>query len=148
MAYDRPLTRLRETVEICRLAFAGEKLAYDGEHHQLPRPGGEGKALRIDQPPAAIPIYLATLAPKALEYTGATADGWLGTSFSPDHAEAHLAHIRRGAEAAGRSLDQLDLTVAVAVGVGDDELLQRGLPAGRLRGRCPRDPAALARRQA
>ncbi|RME99572.1 MAG: LLM class flavin-dependent oxidoreductase, partial [Alphaproteobacteria bacterium] len=112
VAYAQPLTRLRETVDIVRLAFAGEKLAYSGRHHVLPRPGGEGKALRLDHPPVDIPIYLATLAPKALEYTGAAADGWLGTSFSPDHPEAHLEHIRRGAEQAGRSLDDIFLNVA------------------------------------
>jgi alkanesulfonate monooxygenase SsuD/methylene tetrahydromethanopterin reductase-like flavin-dependent oxidoreductase (luciferase family) len=91
----------------------------------LPRPGGEGKPLRLDHPPADIPIYLATLAPKALEYTGAAADGWLGTSFSPDHADAHLAYIRRGAEQAGRSLSDIHLNVACAVAIGDnvDELI-------------------------
>ena len=91
--YRMPLTRLRETVEICRLAFSGQKLRYDGRVHVLPRPGGEGKPIRLDAPSANIPIYLATLSPRSLEYTGAAADGWLGTSFSPEHADAHLAHI-------------------------------------------------------
>ena len=120
VAFRAPLTRLRETVEIVRLAFRGEKLRYRGRVHHLPRPGGEGKALRIDHPPADIPIFLATLAPKALEYTGAAADGWLGTSFSPDHAEAHLAHIRRGAQAAGRSLDGIELHATCPVAIGDN----------------------------
>jgi len=118
--YAAPLTRLRETVEIVRLACRGEKLAYEGKKHVLPRPGGEGKAIRLDHPPAEIPIFLATLAPKSLEYTGAAADGWLGTSFSPEHAEAHLAHLRRGAESAGRSLDDIELNVACSVAIGDD----------------------------
>jgi F420-dependent oxidoreductase-like protein len=118
--YAEPLARLRETVEIVRLAFAGKKLEYHGRHHELPRPGGEGKALRIDHSPAAIPIYLATLAPKALEYTGAAADGWLGTSFSPDHADAHLAYIRRGAERAGRGLADIFLNVACTVAIGEN----------------------------
>ena len=120
VSYAQPLGRLKETVAICRKAFAGEKLVFDGKHFQLPRPGGEGKALRLDHPPAPIPIYLATLGPKALEYTGAAADGWLGTSFSPDYADAHLAYLRKGAEAAGRTLADLDLQAAVAVGIGDD----------------------------
>ena len=115
-----PLTRLRETVEIVRMACRGEKLRYAGKFHALPRPGGEGKAIRLDHPPARIPVFLATLAPKSLEYTGAAADGWLGTSFSPDHAEAHLAPLRRGAEAAGRSLGDIALHVACPVAIGDD----------------------------
>ncbi len=120
ISYAEPLARMRETVEILRLAFAGEKLIYNGRHHVLPRQGGEGKPLRLDHPPAAIPIYLATLAPKSLEYTGAAADGWLGTSFSPDHPEAHLDHIRRGAQAAGRSLSDIFLNAACAVAIGDN----------------------------
>ena len=119
-SYAAPLTRLRETLEICRMAFAGEKLAYDGRQHVLPRPGGEGKAIRLDQPPADIPIYLATLAPRALEYTGAAADGWLGTSFSPEHSEAHFEYLRRGAESAGRTLADIDICAAVSVAIGEN----------------------------
>jgi F420-dependent oxidoreductase-like protein len=120
VAYRAPLTRLKETVEIVRMGFRGEKLEYHGKYHDLPRPGGEGKAIRLDHPPANIPIYLATLAPKSLEYTGAAADGWLGTSFSPDHPEAHLAYIRKGAESAGRALDDIVLHVACTVAIGDN----------------------------
>lgn len=124
--FRTPLTRLKETVDIVRMAFRGEKLRYAGKFHILPLPGGEGKALRIDHPPADIPIFLATLAPKALEYTGAAADGWLGTSFSPDHAEAHFAHLRKGAEAAGRSLADIELhaTCTVAIGQNVEELIK------------------------
>ncbi len=120
VAYAKPLGRLKETVKILRMAFAGEKLKFEGEHFVLPRPGGEGKALRLDHPPKHIPIYLATLAPRSLEFTGEAADGWLGTSFSPDHAEAHLAHVRRGAEAAGRSMDDIFLNAACTVSIGED----------------------------
>jgi F420-dependent oxidoreductase-like protein len=119
-AFSRPVTRMRETVEIVRMACRGEKIAYAGREFVLPRPGGQGKALRLAQPPAEIPIYLATLAPRALEMTGEIADGWLGTSFTPDAAEAHLAYLRRGAEKAGRRLEDLSLCVDVTVGISDD----------------------------
>ena len=70
--FKAPLTRMKETVEIIKLAFAGEKIEYHGRYHELPLPGGQGKALRLSQPGNAnIPIYLATLGPHALEYTGA-----------------------------------------------------------------------------
>jgi F420-dependent oxidoreductase-like protein len=119
--FTAPLTRMRETVEIVRLAFAGEKLAYEGRYHRLPLPGGEGKALRLAQPGNdRIPIYLATLGPATLEYTGAAADGWLGTSFTPEHAEAHLAHLRRGAERAGRRFSDIDIQVGGTVAFGDE----------------------------
>ena len=119
--FAKPLARMRETIEIVRLAFRGEPLRYAGEHHVLPLPGGEGKALRLAQPANPnIPIYLATLSPKALELTGELADGWLGTSFTPEAAEAHLAHLRRGAERAGRTLADLTLCVGCTFAVTDD----------------------------
>ena len=118
--YKTPLTRLRETVEICRMIFAGEKVRYDGKVFQLPLPDSEGKPIRIAHDPADVPIYLATLGPNSLRYTGGAADGWLGTSFSPDHPEAHLAYLGAGADAAGRTLKALDLCVSVRVEIGDD----------------------------
>jgi F420-dependent oxidoreductase-like protein len=119
--FAQPVTRMRETIEILRMAFAGEKLRYEGRHHTLPLPGGEGKPLRLAQPAnTGIPIYLATLGPRGLELTGAVADGWLGTSFTPEHGDAHLDHLRRGAEKAGRSLDDIDIAVGGAVQFGDD----------------------------
>jgi F420-dependent oxidoreductase-like protein len=121
LPFARPLQRMRETVEIVRLALAGEKLRYEGRIHTLPLPGGEGKALRLALPAnPGIPIYLATLSPKALELTGELADGWLGTSFTPEHAEAHLGPLRRGAERSGRSLADLELAVGASVGFGND----------------------------
>ena len=129
--FRAPLTRLRETVDIVRLAFAGERIRYDGKHHRLPLPGGEGKALRLAQGANPnIPIYLATLGPKALVYTGEAADGWLGTSFVPNAADAHLAHIREGAEAAGRSMRDIDIQVGGTVGFGDAEELAAPLKTG------------------
>ncbi len=129
--FAQPLRRMRETIEICRLAFAGEKIQYHGRHHELPLPGGEGKPIRLAQSANPnIPIHLATLAPRALELTGELADGWLGTSFTPEHADAHLSHIAAGASKVGRSLADIDIAVGGAVGFGDVEpLIQRQKPA-------------------
>src|SRR5262249_14848147 len=98
LAFDRPLTRMRETVEIVRRATRGERVTFKGQIYELPRPGGEGKALRSSaQPRPDIPVYLATLSPRSLEQTGEIADGWLGTSFMPDHARIFFDHLEVGA---------------------------------------------------
>src|SRR5712692_9063222 len=87
VSFARPLQRLREVVEIVRMVTRGERLVYHGEIYDLPLPGGEGKALVPGaRPRPNLPIYLATLGPKSLELTGELADGWLGTSFMPEHA--------------------------------------------------------------
>ena len=38
--FARPLQRMRETIEILRMAFRGEKLEYRGRQHELPLPAG------------------------------------------------------------------------------------------------------------
>lgn len=120
-SFAKPLGRLRECVEIVRMGLRGEKLRFEGEHYQLPRPGGEGKALRLSQKPRpALPIYLATLGPKALELTGEIADGWLGTSFVPEHADVFLGPLEAGARRRGRSLAEIDIQVGASLEVGDD----------------------------
>jgi F420-dependent oxidoreductase-like protein len=119
--FDRPLTRMRETVEIVRRAVRGERVAYQGQVYELPLPGGEGKALRTSaRPQPDIPVYLATLSPRSLEMTGEIADGWLGTSFMPEHARVFFDHIEAGAKRAGRSLASLDLQAGGHLAFGDD----------------------------
>src|SRR5262249_42905276 len=112
----------RETVEIVRRAVRGERVEFEGAVYRLPLPGGEGKALRsAARPRPDIPIYLATLSPRSLEMTGEIADGWLGTSFVPEHARVFLDHLAAGAARAGRSLDRMDLQAAAGVvAFGDD----------------------------
>ena len=120
-AFAKPLSRLREYIEIVRMVLRGERVVYEGEHYVLPRPGGEGKALRSSiRPRPALPIYLATLGPKSLELTGELADGWLGTSFIPEAADVFLDPIRAGAAKAGRSLDDVDIQINAQIAVSDD----------------------------
>lgn len=120
--FARPLQRTREVIEIVRMIARGERLSYNGEMYQLPLPGGEGKALISDaQPRPNLPIYLATLGPKNLELTGELANGWVGTSFIPEHAHIFFDAIEAGARKAGRSLSDLDLSVhAGAIAFSDD----------------------------
>jgi len=119
--FKSPLGRLRECLEIIRLGLKGEKIAYEGKHYQLPRKGGEGKPIRLSQPPRPnLPIYLATLGPKSLALTGELADGWLGTSFMPEHANIFLDPMKEGAEKSGRSIQDIDVQIGVSFEIGDD----------------------------
>ena len=119
--FDRPLQRLRETIEITRMIMRGERAVYQGQIYQLPLPDGEGRALRSGAPPVNdVPLYLATLGPRSLELTGELADGWLGTSFIPEHASPFFDRIAAGAARAGRTLADLDLQAGGAVAFGDD----------------------------
>jgi F420-dependent oxidoreductase-like protein len=116
LPFARPMQRLRETVEIVRKVTRGERLIYQGKVYQVPLPDGEGKALTSSAVPRPnLPVYLATLGPKSLELTGELADGWLGTSFIPEHSSLFFDPIATGAVRAGRTIADLDLQVAGGV---------------------------------
>ena len=120
--FSQPLQRTREMVDIVRKVMRGERLSYEGKIYRIPLPDGEGKALVSSaQPRPQLPIYLATLGPKNLELTGEIADGWLGTSFIPEHAALFFDSIEKGAKKAGRTLADIDLQVnAGVVSFSDD----------------------------
>ncbi len=118
--YEKPLQRTRETIEIVRAISAGERLEYHGSVYELPLPGGEGRPIRTPIPPRHIPIYVASLGPANLRLTGELADGWIGNSFFPETADVFFDPIRQGALSAGRTLEDLDLTVAVGLEFTDD----------------------------
>ncbi|MEV5491987.1 LLM class flavin-dependent oxidoreductase [Streptomyces bobili] len=131
--FARPLSRMRETVDIVRQAATGEKISYSGREYQVPLPGGEGKPMRLSmRAEHDIPVYLATLSPKMLHLTGEIADGWLGTSFVPEGAkEAYFDHLDEGLAAAGRKRADLDICQGAEVDFADDEDALRTMVAGR-----------------
>jgi len=118
--FDQPVRRTRETIEIIRTITAGERLEHHGRVYELPLPGGEGRAIRSAMPPVHVPVYVAALGPANLRLTGELADGWIGNSFFPETADVFLDPIRDGAALAGRSLDDVELTVSVGVEFTDD----------------------------
>jgi alkanesulfonate monooxygenase SsuD/methylene tetrahydromethanopterin reductase-like flavin-dependent oxidoreductase (luciferase family) len=62
--------------------------------------------------------------------TGEVAQGWLGTSFMPEHARIFFDHLAAGARRAGRTLSDLDLQAGGVVAFSDDlaPLLARRKP--------------------
>ena len=120
-AFAHPLARLRECLDVIKLGLKGDRIEYQGKHYTLPRAGGEGKPIRLSQPPCPdLPIYLATLGPKSLELTGAMADGWLGASFIPEQADVFFEHIKKGLKKAGRNWSDIDIQAGGGFEVGDD----------------------------
>ena len=132
VSFARPLSRMRETVEIVRQAASGEKVSYSGREFRIPLPG-EAKPMRLSmRAEYDIPVYLATLSPKTLHLTGEIADGWLGTGFVPEGAkEAYFDHLDKGLAAAGRTRSDLDICQGAEVAFAEDEDVLRAMVAGR-----------------
>jgi len=105
--FGHPLARMRETAEIVRRVFTGEKVSYAGRQYQVPL--GDGRPMRVSLPPVSVPVYLAAMSPRMLELTGEIAGGWLGTSFVPEGASAYFTHLDAGLARAGRTRADLDV---------------------------------------
>jgi len=118
--FDDPIARTSETIDIVRLIASGERVSYEGRVHQLPLPDSQGRSLRSPVAGASIPIHIASMGPANLRLTGAKADGWIGTAFLPESAEVFTDLIREGAEGAGRTLDDVELSVAATLEFSDD----------------------------
>ncbi len=118
--FSAPLAATRETISIVRAVAAGQRVSHTGRVYQLPLPDGPGRALRSMLPPTPVPVYVAALGPRNLELTGELADGWIGNTFMPEHAEAFLGPLAAGAARAGRSLADLDLVIPVSVEITEE----------------------------
>jgi F420-dependent oxidoreductase-like protein len=88
--WGKPLEKTREYVEIVRAALRRDRLEHHGTHYDIPVQGGTGlgKPLKLMMRPlrSEIPIYLAAIAPKAVEQAFEIADGWLPIFWSPEQA--------------------------------------------------------------
>jgi F420-dependent oxidoreductase-like protein len=121
--YEKPLTRLRETVGICRALWRGERLTpelstrFDARHFKL-----EMKPLR-----PAIPVYIASLQTKAIGEIGRIADGWLPTFWPYRHLQDGIDLIAAGARSAGRDPGAIDVAPFLGVVPLDDAATARGL---------------------
>ncbi|MGH7335264.1 MAG: LLM class flavin-dependent oxidoreductase [Candidatus Rokuibacteriota bacterium] len=113
--FQKPLTRLREYIDIIRKAARGESLDHEGEFFRTKR-----FRLRLTPYRANLPIYVAALSPPSLRLTGELADGWLPIFLAPSRMAAALTDLKAGAQAAGRSWQDLIISPQVSIYVTDD----------------------------
>ena len=108
--FDKPLTRMREYIDIIRKASRGEMLDHDGEFFHT-------KRFRLRIPPyrPGLPIYIASLSPASLRLTGEVADGWLPIFLAPSRMTAAVAELEAGAKAAGRSWRDVVISPQVSI---------------------------------
>lgn len=114
-SFRKPLTRLKETIQIIRLLLAGQRADFDGECFQLRRFKLGFKPLRPD-----LPIYVAALTPKSLRQIGELADGWLPTHWPRTHLQQGIAEIGAGCQAANRPPEAIEIAPFINTIVADD----------------------------
>ncbi|MCL0101942.1 LLM class flavin-dependent oxidoreductase, partial [Dehalococcoidia bacterium] len=110
---ERPITRLRETVEICRRYLADQHVQYNGKVFDIT---GNGLELGQNFP---VPIYIAALGPQMLRLAGEIGDGVLLNWAAPTYLEEVNTHLATGAQLAARNHKDIDRACYIRVAVTD-----------------------------
>src|SRR5262245_1234431 len=124
----RPLQAMRETVEVVRRLLAMEKVTFKGEFVQV-------EDIEIDivhgsRAPKNVPIYIGATGMKMMELSGEIADGvLLNYLVSPAYNREAMAALARGAERAGRSVEEIDRPQLIVCSLDRDR--GRALDAAR-----------------
>ena len=112
--FNKPLTRLRQTVEVLRDLLAGKKVTYEGESFHL-------KDFRLTLDPGTeTPIYVAALGERACRLAGEIADGVIFFLKSPSGVRQGLEWVAEGARAAGRDPQEIDCVQRITVAMDED----------------------------
>jgi 5,10-methylenetetrahydromethanopterin reductase len=116
----KPVTALRETIEICRALFQGQRLSYQGELFTV-----EDSWLHFETR-SDLPIYVATRGDRVLQMAGEHADGvMIATYATPIGIKRGIELVDKGCRKAGRSWEDIPILARVDVCVNADRELAR-----------------------
>lgn len=115
----KPLTAMRETVEVLRRLLRMERVTFHGEFHHVD--GIELDVVHGRREPRQIPIMIGATGDKMMEMTGEIADGCvMNYCVPPDYNDNALELLAKGAQAAGRSLEDIDRPQLIVCSVDPD----------------------------
>ncbi len=114
LAWNHPLERVTEYLQLLRQGLRGERLGQQGDYYR-------SRNFRLGvEPPGDLPVYLAAVNAKMLRLAGAIADGVLLTWVPLTSVSQVVAEIRAGAVAAGRPPEEVDIALYLRTCVTDD----------------------------
>jgi len=125
VAYDAPVGRTRELIEICRMVWRRDRLDYKGRYYRLPLEGGTGlgKPLKLINHPVRdrIPIVIAALGPKNVALAAELAEGWQPIFYFPEKAPiAWKEPLAEGKTKRAADLGPLDVIAAAPLAIGEE----------------------------
>jgi len=119
--YDRPLTTMREHVEVLRPMLSGKKTTYEGKTLSV-------KGFRLGGAVTGkIPIYLGALNERMLRLAGALCDGVCLNMVPESALRQVLGEVRAGAEEAGKDPNEIEVVARLHVVLADDPAMGRNL---------------------
>ncbi len=124
----KPLSAMRETIEVMRPLLRLENVTYHGEFHYVD--GIQLDVVHGRKTPRHVPIYIGATGMKMMELAGEIADGvCLNYLVHPQYNLEALDALEKGAKKAGRRLEDIDRPQLVICSVDHDR--QKALNAAR-----------------
>jgi F420-dependent oxidoreductase-like protein len=127
VAYDAPIARTREVIEICRKVWRRERLQYQGDHYTIPLPAeagtGLGKPLKLINTPVRerVPILVAALGPKNVELATELAEGWQPIFYLPEKAkDVWGTAVAAGLAKRDPALGELEVYAGPTLAIGEN----------------------------
>ena len=115
----KPLTAMRETVEVLRRLLNMEHVTFHGEFHHVD--GIELDVVHGRREPRHVPIMIGATGDQMMELTGEIADGVvLNYCVPPEYNDRALEFLEKGARKASRKLDDLDRPQLIVCSVDND----------------------------
>lgn len=118
----KPVTSMRETVEIVRSLLKQNLVTYEGKIHYVRKSHyieDKGGSLNFAPFRSQIPIYLGVEGPKLLELAGEIGDGVILTNPSTgSHVRYARKHVAQGAARAGRSVSDIKICGLLTFSIG------------------------------
>jgi 5,10-methylenetetrahydromethanopterin reductase len=103
----KPLSAMRETVEVLRRLLNMENVTFHGEFHYVD--GIQLDVVHGRREPRNVPIYIGATGMKMMELAGEIGDGvCLNYLVHPDYNLRAMDALEVGAKRAGRSIDDID----------------------------------------
>lgn len=126
VAYGKPVSRLREYIQVMKQIFAREApLTFEGKMYQMPYAGDDATGLAkplksILHTQEDIPIYAASITDNGVAAAAEVADGFFPVWMDPDQFSVFADPIQKGFDRAGnKNLTQFDVAPFVTVVMGD-----------------------------
>jgi len=111
---EKPLTAIRESIDIIRKMISGESVAYQGEVFKT------AGAKFLFKPKGKIPVYVGAQGPKMLALAGKIGDGVLINASHPKDVEYAVNCVKEGVTASGKRLDEIDVAAYPSFSVHED----------------------------
>lgn len=116
---SKPIRVMREIVTSVRALLNNENVTFHGEYVHLD--GVELDYVYQERRAKDVPIYIGATGLQMMELTGEIADGAvLNYLVSPEYNDQAIEALQRGADRAGRSLDDIDRPQLVVCSVHED----------------------------